>query len=289
MLILLLCLICFLTTLKSQASDTVLSSEEQIHVGNLALRISQRPGPFFSFGQNVIEKGDLIARGLVFELKGCKATLLTFNPRLLYGLTDRFSAFIEAPAVIAYRDHKHRSSGLGSVIIEGECAVYVYRTLTSSTYATIVADIQAPAPAFKKIKTIFSSLNFFIGTTASYLSIEWQAFVSTGALITTRRHQVKWGNVFLYELGLGHNLGNPYGWILSWLLEFNGIYSLQEKVGNRTNSNSGGNVIFVGPSLFASNEHFVVQAGVQGVLFQKLFGKQSKSIYRLAASVAYTF
>ena len=73
--------------------------------------------------------------------------------------------------------------------------------------------------------TGFSAPSAFIAWTVSHIAIDWYYFIELGAIMPLPKNNIKYGDVFLYNFGLGRNiLGSSQGCILSWLLELNGLY-----------------------------------------------------------------
>jgi hypothetical protein len=66
---------------------------KQSKIGNFALPPSQQPGPLFSFGQNILDKGDLEIMTFVAHLKGHRNRTTEIVPAILYGISDKASIF----------------------------------------------------------------------------------------------------------------------------------------------------------------------------------------------------
>jgi hypothetical protein len=73
------------------------------------------------------------------------------------------------------------------------------------------------------------------------------------------------------------------------MIEANGVYASKDTVKGRSDPNSGGNVVYLTPSLWASSEHIVLQLGAGGVLTQNLFGNQSKFTHQVLFNLGLTF
>ena len=159
------------------------------------------------------------------------------------------------------------SRGIEDMIIQLEYAYYDKKTTTSVTQFTIVTNIALPTgSAYKKPPTGFGASSFFIGGTASCLKTDWYYFTALGAKLTTSNNDTKFGNAFLYQFGLGNNICYKIDkWIFNWLVELDGVYNQRDKLLGCINQNTGGNIIFLGPSLFFSTKHLVLQGGISWV------------------------
>jgi hypothetical protein len=265
---------------------------KQVKLGNFALPVSQQPAPLFSFGQNIVDKGDLIAYVYPVQLKGHKESFIEVVPSLLCGITDKLSLFIELPIAIKFKVEDQISRGLSDLTVQLEGVVYAQETETSVNEITAVGNMTFPTgSALKQPSTGFGSPTFFLGVTLSHSQLDWYYFASLGGQITTYNKQgIKPGNIFFYQGGFGRNIAyKTDGWILNWLVEVNGLYGQRNRICNVTDGNSGGNTLLVGPSLFFATQHFSIDAGIFAVAAQHLFGIQLKENYLAAAFVGWKF
>ncbi len=299
---------------------------EQTPIGILSLPLSQRPSPLFSFGLQIAEKGNFIVSETFYDLKFHQSNLFEAITEIFYQPEKDFSLFLLIPAVrtpppppppsppkppsksslfnssiisadiTTHSMHVSTSktasakakskTRLGRVTFEAEYAYYLELQKTYSLIGTIFATVQTPGQGFATI----DAASFLLGTTGGFQTFDWTGFVVTAvALPLTRFQGVKEGKVVLYNIGLAYDFANPPGWILAGQLELNGVYSRPNKKNGITVPNTGGNVVFLGPSLFASNRYLSMQAGIQFAVAQKLRGKQDRAKFQATARIAYTF
>lgn len=265
--------------------------EEPPSVGNFALPTPQQPGPLLSFGQHVIDKDQSQLFVFTDYFGGSQKHRFDIVPSFLYGLTDDFSVFFNVPIAASYKDGKQRSSGLEDIFLQLEHAFYANKNSEFSEQGTLVTNFIFPTGSAKKQPpTGFGSPSFFLGTTFSRTYTDWLAFVSPGVLLPTSYEGTKFGNVFFYQCGFGRNiLGIPSELIVTWMVEIEGQYTEKSKIHSKTDPNSGGNVIFVTPSIWISTKKLIIQLGVGLPATQHLFGAQKKSRYLLSANFGWTF
>jgi hypothetical protein len=108
-------------------------------------------------------------------------------------------------------------------------------------------------------------------------------------VLTTADHKTKIGEQFLYQFGLGRNMCSPPGWIYAWMVEIDGQYNKKNRFHGETDPHSGGNTIYVTPSLWVSSKDILFQFGVSFPINQNLFGKQGKFDYALNFNFAWSF
>lgn len=135
-------------------------------IGLFALPPSQEPGPFFSFGQNIIEKNKLQLYLFPTYVKIEEGDFFAFTPSLLYGLTDSASFYLFTPLAIDYRNGTYHSSGVSDTTLQFEYAFYQSADLIKSEFASVVTAVTLPTGSFKKSPpTGFGSPSYFLGAT----------------------------------------------------------------------------------------------------------------------------
>lgn len=268
-------------------------SEEEAQLaplGNFSLPPSQQPGPLVSFGENIVKKGVTQLYLFADAFIGKNSYAIDLVPGILYGITDKFSFFFNVPFAPRDKDGRDHSSGIEDIFAQFEYAFYEESDSHSVTQATIVANVTLPTGSSRKNPpTGFGSTSFFLGTTFNRTFIDWFFFTSPGALLTTEKHKTQFGNQLLYQLGLGRYIPSPTGWIFAWMAEFTGQYSWKNKIKGRTDPDSGGNVIYVTPSIWISSKKIILQFGAGYPVVQNLFGHQSKKFLSLDFNFGYTF
>lgn len=260
-------------------------------IGNFALRTSQQPGPLVGFGENILDKGETQLFLMADEYKKKKGYMTDAVPGVLYGITDYFSVFANLPDVPRNKEFKNRSAGLGDAFVQLECAYFTDKTKSSIDQATVVANVTFPTGSFNKKDphTGFGSPSFFIGTTYNRTMIDWFYFGALGAVLTTHEGNNKAGDQYLYQAGFGRNIPSPDGWIFAWMIEGDGLYASKDIVKGSTDPNSGGNALFITPSLWFSSNRIIVQLGAGAVLTQHLYGKQSRFTHQFVCNLGWAF
>ena len=72
---------------------------------------------------------------------------------------------------------------------------------------------------------------------------------------------------------MARRIANTDTWLFELLVEFNGIFYATSTLDCIKEPDSKGNVIFIGPSFYASNyDHFIFMTGIQGACAQTLGG-----------------
>ena len=264
----------------------------QTHEGLLLLPISQRPTPFWSFGQTIADKNDLLAWETIQDTQGKRGQkqFISSVPQILYAIRDDLALFIQPPQAIKYKLCNKRSSGFEDTLIQFEYDYAHTVKRTSTKRATVVTAITLPTGSAKKNPpTGFGAPSFFLGLTAYTTTIDWYGYISPGITIPIPHKGTRFGNQYLYEFGLGHSLGHHEKWILCLILEANGTYSQKNKINNKIDLNSGGNIFYIGPVFFASNKRWIFKFGTQFAASQHLFGRQPQNTFMVGARIGMKF
>jgi len=275
---------------KDKDKDKEKEKEEPPKIGNFKLRVSQLPAPLFSFGQNIIEKGQIQLFLFGDAFLGKEKTISDLIPGILFGVTDDFTLFFNFPVTPAMRDGPDHSSGIEDCFLQTEYAFYNHSTKDYVDQATVVFSIYVPTGSARRSPpTGFGAPAFFIGATYNHMLVDWFVFVSPGALLTTSYHHTQFGNQFLYEFGFGRNIPSPKDWIYAWMIEFEGQYNQKNIIKGAVDPNSGGNFIFINPSIFISNNDWMFQFGAGFPVLQNYFGQQRKFDYMLDFQIVRTY
>lgn len=266
------------------------NEKKPLKIGNLALRASQQPGPLVGFGGNIIDKNQFQYFLFADESKGENKYNLETFPGVLYGISDNYSVFLNVPVALRFKDGPNRSSGLEDVFVQLEYAFYNKNELLYVEQATVVTNITFPTgSATKNPPTGFGAPSIFLAATFNHTAIDWFYYLAAGAILTGENNRTKIGNQYLYQGTLGRNITNWPGWILAWMVEIDGQYNERNIIKGVIDPNSGGNFIFLTPSLWLSSEHLVLQFGVGYAIQQNLLGDQRKNKWLYSFNLGWTF
>jgi hypothetical protein len=275
---------------KDGSTDSTLQNQPPSR-GNFALGSSQQPGPLVSFGQSIIDKGQLQLFLEPTYLKTRSDTYLATTPSILYGLYDVASLYISLPVALNYRSDPDHSSGVSDALYQLEYAFYEGSNAQYTQQATILAYATMPSGSlYKSPPTGTGSPVFFLGTTYNVMFVDWLWFVSPGVYLPTAYNELEQGNQYLYQFGLNRVFASREDkYIFAGMLELNGIYTEKSKLFGQLLPDTGGNVFGITPSLWYSTNKFIAQLGISIPLIQQLNGDQIKSNYLLSANFSWTF
>lgn len=264
--------------------------DEPPYIGNFALPSSQQPTSLISFGQNILDKG--LTQIFVFadDFVGENKYNIDLFPNVVYGVTDKLSINVNVPYAVSYKQQQSRSSGWEDAFVQLEYAVYAQKKRDHIDQATVVTSLSIPTGSDSAQPTTgIGAPSFFIGTTYSRMCVYWYMFTSYGATLTTPHGDTQFGNSFLYQAGIGRNIFNIHSrWMFNWLVEADGQYTQRNRIDGMTDPNSGGNVIYITPSLWVSSKKLIFQLGAGIAALQHLNGNQERNYYLIAANLGWT-
>lgn len=265
--------------------------EKPLKIGNLALPSSQQPGSLVSFGENIVDK-DTVQLFLFGDFYNRhKGYFIDLIPSILWGVSDQFSIFFNVPIAPQYKERNNRSSGLEDVFVQFEYVFYNKESRCYTNQATVVFNVTFPTGSSRvKPPTGFGAPSCLIGGTYNHTAIDWLYFGAIGSILTSSTKEcTKLGSQLLYEFGFGHNIPSPKGWIYAWMVEFDGVYALRNRMQGQIDPNSGGVIIFATPSIWISSEKIVFQLGAGCPVYQRLYGNQIRYTYQVVFNLGYTF
>lgn len=283
-------IICFIWASLAAAKNDSEKKEEPPSIGNFSLPASQQPGGLVSFGQNILDKGhsQYVLEGNYFG--GVNNYELEVIPNVVYAITDSFSVNFLVPIIVRAQEAQHRSSGFEDIGLQFEYALYTKDTLQLEDQATIVLRGNIPSgSADKDPPTGVGWYSLFLGGTFVRTYVDWLLFTSYGINWTIAHQGTKFGNSFLYQGGVGKNICYAKDkYIFSWLIEVDGQYSQRNRLRGIIDPDSGGNIVYVTPSLWYSTKTLALQAGVGVPVTQHLLGNQLRNNYLVIASITWT-
>jgi len=253
-------------------------------LGNFSVPFVTQIAPLVSFGQLLIGKNALLTQVTGVYAQGHHSYDDVIAPNISYGIREDLSLGLFVPFTPESKSGSSHSSGIEDIFLQCEYGFYSKSGQSYTMQATVLANVQFPTgSSSKNPPTGRGSFSYFLGTTYAYTSFYWYAFVSPGVNFTTTHHGTKFGNSYLYQWGFARYIKqlSPPGWIFDLMVEFDGTYAEKNKIQGVTDLNSGGNVIFITPSIWLSSKRWIFQWGIGFPMMQNLNGHQDKIKYSI--------
>ncbi len=266
------------------------TANEPPKIGMFSLPGSQQPTGLYTLGGTIIDKGEVEIDFFIDYFKGKKKVVSDVLTSILLGASEDLAVSFHFPFTPRFQDGCYQSSGFEDFIIQVEWAFFNRSTKCNSDQATLVWALSAPTGNFNKNPAIgFGAPGLLVAGTYIHTAINWLAFINEGVILTTSNNRIKIGDQFIYQCGFSGRLPSPCGWLFTWMVELDGMYSRKNRVDGLIDDNSGGNVIYFTPSLWFSNKNVKIQFGPSFPITQHVFGVQRKFDYVLAFYIAWSF
>ncbi len=264
-------------------------NEEPPQVGNFSLPTSQQPSILLSFGQLMIGKG--VTQLYCFDqaIFGTDNHSNTIDPGIIMGIRDDLTIYFYLPISTGNYEGSLHSAGVMDLAAMVEYAFY--NTSNSKFYdqATVLTGIFFPTgSATKNPPTGNGSPSYFLGTTFGRYAPYWDLFFSPGFLFTSYKSGIKYGNTLFYNVGGERYMKSPPGWIFALLLEFDGYYYWKDSMNGTRQPNSGGNIVWMMPSFWASSLRTIWQFGIGYPVIQHWKGDQPNDYLSIAFNFTLT-
>lgn len=253
------------------------------------------PGPLVGFGENFIGANQVQVSLYGDDFIGRDKNYVDIVPWVLYGITDAASVYVAVPVTPQYKENGRSSRGFEDLWVQFEVAPYTKRWPCAFNQLTVVANASFPTgSSTKKPHTGYGAMGYFLGTTYFYTTPNWFVFTAYGGEFPTSHKGTKFGSTFLYQGGGGTLItsgkGLPWGegWVLAWVLEWDGYLSGRDRYHDKRDPNSGGNVFYITPSLWVSTFRWYAQLGWGFAVSQHLNGNQKRDQYLFIFNFAWT-
>jgi len=248
-----------------------------------------QPGALIAFGENILPKGDSKIGLFSGNYEGINSHYSNLTSSFLYGLTDTLSLELIVPFALSFQNNNHHSSGIEDSSAQLEYAVYAKSTLNYQEQATVVMNVSTPTGSTsKEPRTGNGTPTYFLGTTYNRTYENWFVFASPGLSFMSTQNGTNYGNKYFYQLGGGLNITEiGTHWIFAVVSELDGLYTEKTKISGTSSPNTGGNTIFLTPSLSLTGKRLCLQVGGGVPIVQNLNGHQNKTNYLLATNISW--
>lgn len=267
----------------------ILAASKNKHPGNFTLSGSQQPGSLLGLGQNILDHHQSQVNFYAGSFDCRENHLTDFNPYFIYGLRDDLSLLFALPIAASYKSGEHVSSGLADMVFQLEYAFYQHTTSDYADQATVFINTTFPTGSTKALPpTGVGSPSISLGASVGRIYEEWFGFSACGVSLKTSQANTRFGNQYYYQFGFGKNIFTIESkFIVALVLDVDGQYSDKNKIAGLMDDNSGGNTIFMTPSLWISTPKLIAQIGVGAPVEQHLFGEQQEFHYVIAGNLGW--
>jgi hypothetical protein len=208
-----------------------------------------------------------------------------------YGITDRLT-FVPTIPIVSKKpvNNKGDKTGLGNISLQFNYLLYEHEELDDARYRfMITAGAGFPTTTINEV-TLFSlkGYNTMIAAMQDFMSKEWFAYADFGTIIVGKNGNNKTGNFLIYDMGLGRILciNDHY---ITFMAEFFGVYMKPDRINGIIHPITGGNAIFVGPTLHYFFKDRFLHAGILAKIATQARSTEKQSSYLIGVTGGYYF
>ena len=249
--------------------------------------------PVFSIGPETIFKGGIGLESEIEYDKGASEHSTGLHYEFIFGVMENFSISGKFPYILEKKiSNFASSSGLGDIMLRGKYRFYKNDKLGASYKAALIGGIKFPTGDEEKKPSIGTgATDYFLGISAGYESRKWYYFATTRYRFNNKNGVIEKGDVFLYDIAFGLRpvKRSYYEYDLVFLIEFNGEYINNDMIFDFADNNSGGDIIYIGPTFLWSMRNWMIKGGIQFPIFQNLNGTQEEEDFRNVLAVELHF
>lgn len=257
---------------------------------------SEGPGPLFSFGLAIQEKGKVLISEVCHFLKDNPFSQTHTLSDVLYGVTDKITVGFSVPLVFLHTKdtNNKKQHGLGDVLTRAEFVLYQDKAKDYTHRTTLTLGLRLPTTTIKELQTIFTKggTNYFIGLSRGHEVPGWFYYSDLGYNINmTGNNNFKHGNELIFDMGLGKKLIENDKIFLGLKLEMSGIFYGAHTINSIKDRSTGRFFLLLGPAIRFSVGSLILQWGMQWPIAQHVKREENNERleYRIAGSLSYIF
>lgn len=265
------------------------------------------PHEIFSLRADIAPKEGKNVDTLIKYTKAGSQRELEYLNRIMYGVTEYLTLEMRMPVFLEKKvseidsigniSNSFKAAGLGKIELISKFRLFYDYGFQKRNQIVAMGGIFFPTArraltGFEEKPIINnSSLDFELGTAGAFETTKVYHFASLVYRFNASARHIKEGDQFFYSYAFGYRPEAPDVDKVDWvfLLDIDGIWTEKTKVNGSKIANSGGNVIFIGPSVFRSKGNAMIKAALQIPLAEHLNGSQEKNDFRFMLALFLQF
>lgn len=250
--------------------------------------------PLFGLGPELIRKGGYAIEGAIEYERAGDEKEMEIDTDIMYGVNEKLAVSVTMPFFLNVEERDtetgdiKKSASLGKIETRAKYLIYKNYDYGKRDQAVLIGGVRWPTVSFDKDPFLENrAIDFILAIAIGREMLRNSYFGTLAYVIKTRANGRKDGDEFTLTLAAGFRPEPVSYYNLDWLffLEFDGVFTMKDKVNCMTDENSGGIVFYIGPTVFVSKKNILVKAGIQAPFIEKFNGCQNKHDYRLAVGL----
>ncbi len=260
------------------------------HLVLLTSQLTHAHRPIFSLhrAQTIWEGG--IATENIFWYENYKRGdhLLFYQAQLWYGIKSYLTILMDIPYILRQRRCCRTATGFGDVGLTLKYRFYKDDQINQSTQASVLGGLTFPTSDRRDLPNFGSPATSLVGGLAGvYESMHWYLYGLGMYQVHLREGLFERGNVFRYGFAVAYRPTTVVAGVPDWayLLEINGIHRSHDECNGCNRANTGGHVLWIGPSFGRAHGSTFLKGGFQVAADRDLNGTQVKRNWRAALNL----
>jgi hypothetical protein len=248
--------------------------------------------PVFSLGPETIYKDGVGVETEVEYEKSGSGREVNLHEEIIYGLREDLSLTMKMPLILDKKEASSASSGFGDLVLRGKYRFYKKDYFGAQDKASLIGGIKFPTgDEDEKPSLGTGSFGYLVGLTAGHESLKWYYFGTVRYWINTEGGLREKGDKFLYDVAFGLRpiLREYYEPDLVLLIELSGEHRNKDRIDGSKDSDSGGDILYLGPTFLWSYRNWMIKGGIQLPVYQDLNGEQEDEDFRSVIAVEVHF
>lgn len=248
--------------------------------------------PVFSLGPETIYKDGVgIETEVEYEKSGSERSF-DLHEEIIYGLREDLSLTARFPFILEKKELDSTSSGFGDLALRAKYRFYKKDYFGAQDKAAFIGGVKFPTGDEDKNPSLGTgSFDYLLGLTAGHESLKWYYFGTVRYRINNENGSNEKGDKFLYDIAFGLRpvLKEYYEPDLVLLLELSGEHRNKDIISGVKNIDSGGDILYLGPTFLWSYRNWMIKGGIQLPIYQNLNGDQEDEDFRSVIAVEVHF
>jgi len=277
--------------------------------GVLAIQLNRplRAHEVFTVRSDTIRKRGQDILGILRHKRKKHYQVSQFHAKIMYGFTEYLTLTARLPFYLEKRITKidactqektfEKNCGAGKIDVAAKYLFWKNYGAGVRQQALLLGTIFFPTCKednnllLRTDEGCTKSVDFQLGVAANFETLKFYSFITAFYRINTHSNQYKKGDHFIYSASVGFRPQTLVHGQVDWvfLLDFDGVYRRKDRFGCQKENNTGGNVIWAGPTVFRSLKNTMLRAGIQFPIAEHYNGTQEKYCYRAALVFAVQF
>ena len=224
--------------------------------------------PLFGLGPEIVRKGGCVIESTFeYERSGDERETV-IDTDIMYGVNEKFAVSVTLPFFLNKEERDttepsglKKSASLGKIETRAKYLIYKDYDYGKRDQVVLIGGVRWPTVSFEKDPFLENrTVDFVAGLAVGREMLQNSYFGTLAYVIKTTGNDRKDGDEISLTLAAGFRPEPINYYKLDWLffLELDGVLTMKDTVASVVDTNSGGIVFFIGPTVFVSKKNILL-------------------------------